>query len=373
MKALALINTKLITADLAEYMKPIMIANNEVQCGLIDVPQPSFDSDNEVNKDYVLVRVKAFSCNYRDKAIILKSALKMKLNEPSLTQPVAFFGSDFVGTIISKGKDVENVEIGDRVIPDCYYPDVAYEGIAPGVVTNEASKGWLRLHKSKIMKITEEVSDAIAAGFSIGAQTSHSMIRRTNITCKEKALVFSGRSHTSLFITKSLLKLGVDTTVLTTSEWTKEQEEFIKPARLVKIERRSKKKIWEENSLGKYDVVFDPFFDLHLLTSVNMLKLNGRYITCGFKNQHNDFKEVQDDLYEMNTMNVMLTTMINNLSIIGNCIGTTQDLYDQIQSYDAKHPLIAIEKILDVTQGSEFLDLTYNDKNRFGKVIMKYI
>lgn len=39
----------------------------------------------------------------------------------------------------------------------------------------------------------------------------------------------------------------------------------------------------------------------------------------------------------------------------------------------AKQPLIAIEKILDTTQGSEFLDLTYNDKNRFGKVIMKYI
>ncbi|EJC3746368.1 zinc-binding alcohol dehydrogenase family protein [Enterococcus faecium] len=373
MKALALINTKLITADIAEYMRPVMIANNEVQCGLIDAPQPSFDRENEANKDYVLVKVKAFSCNYRDKAIILKSALKMKLNEPNLTQPVAFFGSDFVGTIISKGKDVENVEIGDRVIPDCYYPDVAYEGIAPGVVTNEASKGWLRLHKSKVMKITEELSDSVAAGFSIGAQTSHSMIRRTNITCKEKALVFSGRSHTSLFITKSLLKLGVDTTVLTTSEWTKEQEEFIKPARLVKIERSSKKRLWEDNSLGKYDVVFDPFFDLHLLTSVNLLNLNGRYITCGFKNQHNDFKEAQDDLNEMNTMNVMLTTMINNLSIIGNCIGTIQDLYDQIQTYNAKQPLIAIDKILDVTQGSEFLNLTYNDNNRFGKVIMKYI
>lgn len=247
------------------------------------MPQPSFNSENDANKDYVLVRVNAFSCNYRDKAIILKSALKMKLNEPNLTQPVAFFGSDFVGTIINKGKSIENVEIGDRVVPDCYYPDIAYEGIAPGVVTNEASKGWLRLHKSKVMQITEELSDSVAAGFSMGAQTSHSMIRRTNITCKEKALVFSGRSHTSLFITKSLLKLGIDTTVLTTSEWTKEQEEFIKPARLVKIERNSNKKVWKDKSIGKYDVVFDPFFDLHLLTSVNLLNLYGRYITCGFK------------------------------------------------------------------------------------------
>lgn len=50
----------------------------------------------------------------------------------------------------------------------------------------------------------------------------------------------------------------------------------------------------------------------------------------GLKNQHNDFKETQDDLHETNTMNIMLTTMINNLSIIGNCIGTTQDLYDQV-------------------------------------------
>lgn len=372
MKSLAIINTRLITNDIAEYLSPITIANTKVQCGLIEVPQPNFSSENEMNDDYVLVKVNAFSCNYRDKAIIIKSALKMQLEDVDLIQPVSFFGSDFVGTVICKGKNVKGVEIGDRVIPNCYYPDMLYKGIAPGVVTNEASKGWLRLHKSKVVKIPEKMDDSVAAGFSIGAQTSHSMIRRTNITNKEKALVFSGRSHTSLFIIKSLINLGVDTTVLTTSEWSDKQKDFIKPARLIKIEKNSRKKLWEMSTIGKYDVVFDPFFDLHLLTGVKLLNTNGRYITCGFKNQHQEFKDVEDDSSETNTMNIMLTTMINNLSIIGNCIGTSQDLYDQLQLYNPKNPLIPIEKVYPNTQGNKFLNLTYNNKNRFGKVILSY-
>lgn len=372
MKSLAIINTRMITTDIAEYLSPVTISGNKIQCGLVDVPEPNFDCENEVNKDYVLVKVSAFSCNYRDKAIILKSALKMQLSKDSIAQPVAFFGSDFVGTIVNKGNNVENVIIGDRVIPNCYYPDIAYEGIAPGVVTNEASRGWLRLHKSKVMKIPDKMDDAVAAGFSIGAQTSHSMIRRVNIKSNEKVLVFSGRSHTSLFIIKSLLKLGIDTTVLTTSEWTKKQEDFIKPAKLIKIDNSVGEKLWKVSSIDKYDVVFDPFFDLHLLTGIKLLKINGRYITCGFKNQHKDFREDKDDVNEMNTMDIMLTAMINNLSIIGNCIGTSHDLYEQVQNYDPENQLIPVEKVYYAAQGSDFLNLTYNKVNRFGKVIMSY-
>lgn len=28
-------------------MKPVMVANNEIQCSLVDVLQPSFNSENE--------------------------------------------------------------------------------------------------------------------------------------------------------------------------------------------------------------------------------------------------------------------------------------------------------------------------------------
>ena len=56
--------------------------------------------------------------------------------------------------------------------------------------------------------------------------------------------------------------MGIDTTVLSTSEWTPEEQELIKPAKLCHIDRNVHK--WEEAGLGKFDVVFDPYFDLHL-------------------------------------------------------------------------------------------------------------
>ena len=85
--------------------------------------------------------------------------------------------------------------------------------------------------------------------------------------------------------------MGIDTTVLSTSEWTPEEQELIKPAKLCHIDRNVHK--WEEAGLGKFDVVFDPYFDLHLEKAVNQMETGGRYITCGYKNQHPDFSNMK--------------------------------------------------------------------------------
>ena len=65
------------------------------------------------------------------------------------------------------------------------------------------------------------MNDYVAASFSIGAQTSSSMIRRCNIKSTDKILVTSSRSNTSMFIIKSLLTEGYDVTALTTTDWSK--------------------------------------------------------------------------------------------------------------------------------------------------------
>ncbi|WKB34675.1 alcohol dehydrogenase catalytic domain-containing protein [Terrilactibacillus sp. S3-3] len=178
---------------------------------MIDIQKPHFNADHAANRDFVLVKVDAFSCNYRDKAIILKAALRMSGQVKMNAAPVSFFGSDFVGTVVEKGDGVKEFTIGDRVIPDCAYPNPPAPEVAPGVVTNEASKGWLRLHKSKLIRIPSSMSNTDAAGFTIGAQTSHSMIRRTQVHPGQRALVISARSNTSLFLIKGLVSLGIDT------------------------------------------------------------------------------------------------------------------------------------------------------------------
>ena len=136
------------------------------------------------------------------------------------------------------------------------------------------------------------MNNAVAAGFSIGSQTSTSMVRRVNLKQNERALVLSGRSNTSMFIINNLISKGIDTTILTTSEWTPEEQALIRPAKLHKVDRNMQK--WEED-LGEFDVVFDPYFDLYLEKAVNQMKVGGRYITCGYKTKHPDFSENEDE------------------------------------------------------------------------------
>lgn len=369
MNVLAIVNNHLLPDKYVRNKETVNIAGNPVNIGVISIEEPNFDISNSQNDDFILVKVEAFSCNYRDKALIVKKAIQMRdLKEEA--DPIGYFGSDFVGRITAIGSGVKNLSIGMRVIPNCYYPYQEYEEIPTGVVTNEASRGWLKLHKSKVLPIPIEMSDEIAAAFSIGAQTSTSIIDRSFIKTKDKVLVTSARSNTSLFVIRTLTSLGNDVTALTTSEWAKEELEFIYPAKIFNIERGLKD--WGQYNLGKFDVVIDPFYDLNLLNSIPLLNYNGRYITCGFKNQHNSFKEDIDDNRKNKFNQLLIQIMINNLYIIGNCIGTTEHLKQAIDNFDNGRLPIMINSSMDVYQGLEFLNQTYNSKNRFGKTIMVY-
>ncbi|WKB34674.1 hypothetical protein QS257_11895 [Terrilactibacillus sp. S3-3] len=121
-------------------------------------------------------------------------------------------------------------------------------------------------------------------------------------------------------------------------------------------------------------MIFDPFYDLHLLNAVKQLNIGGRYITCGYKNQHKQFIEDTDDINTKKIDRVMLTVMINNLSIMGNCIGTSKDLRDEVATYNSEKKLVPIDSIFSSLEGSQFLDRTYNSSSyRFGKVVLSYV
>ena len=83
-----------------------------------------------------------------------------------------------------------------------------------------------------------------------------------------------------------------------------------------------------------YDAIFDPFFDLYMPNSIRHLNMNGKYITCGYKNQHQSFRE-DTDIVDGILNNTILTAMINNITIIGNCIGLTSDLSEAINSFES--------------------------------------
>lgn len=370
MKVIGVINSDLLLDELVENESSIDITGNTIHIGTIDLPQPYFDDKDNRNKGFVLVKVLEFSCNYRDKAIIIKASNKMRYGLEEEAAPITYFGSDFVAEVVAVGPGVDELKVGDRVIPDCEYPDEPAPGVAPGVVTNEASKGWLRLHNKKLMKIGEEMSNDLAAGYSIGGQTSESMIRRAQVKKSDRVLVLSARSNTSLFITRGLLNRKIDTTILTTSDWSEDERNSVLGVNFQQMDKSAGK--WLDK-LGKFDVIFDPFFDLHLGQAVEHLNVGGRYITCGYKNQHETFREDTDNNIQNNLHSIMMTTMINNLSIIGNCIGTTEDLKNSVQHLDVKNPPFVVDAKYTAYEADNFLNKTYNTRGRFGKVIMSYL
>ena len=346
------------------------IGDVNVPLAVIEVDQPDLKRASLGHRK-VLVRVNAFSCNYRDKGIIVKHALKRSTGLRSGVTPFGFFGSDFVGTVVAKGPGVTAFEVGARVIPDCSFPVSRDGSAAPGVVTNEASKGWLVLDEAKLMEIPDVMTDEVAAGFSIGGQTAHSMVRRTVESSDERVLVTSGRSNTSQFVSWIMRHRAYPCDLISTSPWSQDELEFVAPC---SVKAAPLGASWATNlTPGSYDVIIDPFFDLHIDASVDLLKDGGRYITCGFKNQHPTFSEPTDAALHHDLHAVMVKAMIKNARLMGNCIGYSEDLAAALELYSNTRDMpMPIDSTYRSEDGARFLERTYNDRGRLGKALMIY-
>lgn len=371
MKVLGIVNSSILRNEDYERIQTLRIAGTRVDLGIVEVDVPHFDAQDPRNDDYALVRVDAFSCNYRDKAIIVRRSINAQSDLASVASPVTFFGSDFVGTVLAKGRRVHEFSVGDRVIPDCSYLSARCKGAAPGVVTNDASRGWLRIHRGKLIRVPDTMNDEVASSFSIGAQTSHSMVRRSGVGEGSRALVLSARSNTSLFIINTLLSCGVETVAATTSSWTQEEKDSVSPAHVVHMVKNSSD--WPIiEGVGGFDAVFDPFYDLHFPDALKALKHNGAYITCGFKNQHERFTEATDSRDAQRFDSAMVELMVGCKTLIGNCIGTHEDLRGAVESFSRGTRVVPIDSIFSIAQGDEFLNRTFCDAGRFGKVVLRY-
>ncbi|MED1563607.1 hypothetical protein AJ85_21665 [Alkalihalobacillus alcalophilus ATCC 27647 = CGMCC 1.3604] len=195
MKTVVAINPNVKNPKKCTDLGEVDFGEVKIRFGLVEFEQPNFDINDSNNDEYLLVKIKAFSCNFRDKAILLESYLKMKHSD-RLFLP---FGSEFSAEVVFTGKKVMNFRVGDKVMPNCSYPYSGKKGILPGVATNFASIGWLRIHKNKVIKIPRSINEIEAACFSLSAQTATGMIRRSGILDKGGTpLILSARSNTSL-------------------------------------------------------------------------------------------------------------------------------------------------------------------------------
>ncbi|MBK8989872.1 MAG: zinc-binding alcohol dehydrogenase family protein [Chloroflexi bacterium] len=337
-----------------------------VTFGIVSTPTPEFNRNAPENRQRVLVRKKAFSCNYRDKAVIFAAS---KQTRSGFFHPI---GSEFAGEVVDIGSDVVGLAIGDRVIGNNHYYDNS-SPFAEGVPTNKASKEYEALHYAKLINIPPQMPDEVGAAFSIGAQTVYGMIRKLNLKPGEKVLVTSAKSNTSLFAINALRQYDVSVYATSTNDEYADrlQEMGVRQLFVISPEPDTSSIM---AAAGMFDCVIDPFFDLHLSWVVHLMTYNARYISCGRAGQYHGIIDKRSPVLEETyaLTDVLSNVVVKNLQVIGNCVGVTEDLAQAIADYTAGRFNVVIDSVYSGKQIGKFINRSYNARGRFGKVVYKY-
>lgn len=349
------------------HAEVVQIEGQTLSCGLVNAPKPNYTALMDKEPEGVLIQVKGFSCNYRDKAGIFR----MVASGPPFTYYV--IGSEFVGTVAEVGQNVQNLCPGDRVIGNCTYPWLEDTRVPGGIPTISASAEWLLLKQSQVIKIPDNMPDADAAAFSLGAQTSYSILRKLNIQSGQNILITAARSNTALFLLNALRTQNVNVYLTTSSTTGHEQMKKLGAREIIQIRHDAASSLNSlkelATQLGGFDAIIDPFVDVHFKQLIGLLDFNGRYITCGMLNMaslpHNAWAE---EAWHQ----ALSTLIIKNISLIGNCLGTTADIKNAIQDYQAGRFQVMLDSVFPETTPGAFIKRTFASSDRLGKVVCLY-
>lgn len=367
MKALVICHKDLnLHHDGCKFIYQSQINGESFYYSLIDIDSPKFDSQKHRNA--VLVQKKAFSCNYREQAFILKAYKKI---ESSNEIQYYSIGSEFSGIIVEIGDNVKNLVIGDKVIPNGEYPYTKNPNTRPGLPTNHASTEFEIIDCEKLVTIPDTMPYEVGAAFTIGAQTSYSMIKRLNIRSEMKILITGMTSNTSLFSLNALRNKGATICgiVRNTNHISQLNNLGVDKIFTINGDETSLLDVPEIMNFiisnGKFDIIIDPFADYYFLKVIDLMDIGGKYISCGISNQFFEEK------VEINLNEIFGKIIVGNLSIIGNCLGSTENLKDAISDYTNNYLTVILDCIIENNIQS-FFEESFTSKSRLGKVVFKY-
>lgn len=362
MKSVALCGSSLVW-PLCEHQTTVNLWGRPLRVGLVSSQAPELDQTDPKHRNKVLVQVQAFSCNYRDKALVLAF--------DSICRPDSFlcFGCEFVGEVLEAGGDVKGLRAGDRVIGNGSYPDSGEEGVAAGIPSNHASKRRLLVAGSRLLKVPQDMPAEVAASFQVGSQTAYSLVRRLELKEGARVLVTAARSNTSLAALHALSRLPVETYAITTSR----NINLAWPDRTALIQLAAGSRLKDNPELTKlapFDAVIDPYFDLYMHQVLPLLRQGGKYITCGCYRQAEEYG--QDQAEGGRLLNIGMDAVTGNLQILGNCLGTSEDLQKALLDYREGRYAVTIDSVFRGEQVGPFVERSFNDPARFGKVAYIY-
>jgi NADPH:quinone reductase-like Zn-dependent oxidoreductase len=355
------------------HAEVVDVAGAPVRFALVEVPEPDFDPASAAHRGRVLVRSRAFCLNFRDKALVL--LLARQLPEGGFRA----VGSEFVGEVVACGDDVTTLAPGDRVIANSSYPSGGAPGAGPGLTTQEGSSQLFVAHPQKLCRIPPAMDDTVAAAFTVGAQTVYSMLRRAEVKDGDRVLVTAGTSNTSLFAIEALRHRDVKVWATTTSARGRERLEALglsggvfqidpklgdlsEDARVAEVAR----------SVSGFSVVVDPYSDMYLGRVLTLMPFFGRYVMCGFYDQYLGLVGKRFEYRGQGGPAVLTMMMVKNLSLIGNCLGSRDDLERGLADHAAGRLAVHVDSVHRGDAVGDFVRRSFEDPDRFGKVVYSY-
>ncbi|AQG80554.1 MDR/zinc-dependent alcohol dehydrogenase-like family protein [Spirosoma montaniterrae] len=372
MKSVVIAPAELIGQIAATAAATFQLGNQQIGCGLVEDADPPFDPHDSQFSETVLLKKRAFSCNYRDRTIIQWLANASSAVVSADTVPFGYVGSEFVAEVIDVGPHVTTLAVGDRVIGDNSYP-VARGLAQPGVVTNEASARYDVLPEHKLVRLPDSMPDDIAAGFSLGAQTAYAMVRKARPQPGASILLTAARSNTSLCLAQALnnhdnvygLTSRTDRAAALQSLGVRQllPVDYASPQLLSDALRRE----WA----ARFDVVFDPFIDVHWHPVSGLLAPDATYVSCGLYHQQPSVEQ-QLTFSTADTFLTFYRLLVQNINLIGNCLGTTDDLTRALADYTAGRYSVCIDSVCRGSAVATFFERSFTAPDRLGKVIYCY-
>ena len=219
---------------------------------LVETQKPS------INENEVLVEVKAISVNPVDYKV---RAIEAVLNMINGEARPAIIGWDIAGIVVSIGKNVSNLKIGDRVFGMINFPG-----------SGKAYAEYVAAPENQLAKIPENTNFEDAAAATLAALTALQVLE-TRVKKSDRILIHDGSGgvgHYAIQIAKSL-----GAYVITTSS-AKNKDFVMSLGADEHIDYQTQK---FEEVLADIDFVFDMFNGDILLNSVKIVKNGGAIIS----------------------------------------------------------------------------------------------
>ena len=331
----------------------------QLRFDLVEVPDPEPDFDRAEFAWSVLVRVRAFSLNYRDRALVTDPALRIRV--------AGGLGSEIAGEIVAAGPQAV-LNAGDRVMANMAYPKPSAAGLHAGVLSNSSSEELAVFDSRSLIKIPDSMDDVTASAFVVGAQTATALVRRSELKSRELVLVTGATSNTSRFVLSLLGHLDVSVFAFTRRDGSAVTLGLPDGTRLLNVDESSKlERLVQSQRFGGFDAMIDPFADVYLPWSGQLLKMHGRYITCGMAGPNSEYLR-----YDRPAWGELIAMMVfKNLTVRGNCLGTSEDLVSAIDAWENKRLNVPIDSVHSSGHLARFLARSHAF-DRLGKVVFKY-